>query len=451
MGNTASTAFGENLITAGPLEKDVYAGDELRIGEARIGVTQPTERCRTIGRRLGLPRILKVLHQFEACGFYARVIDPGKVSAMDIVQLHARPQSIWSIKRLHQVMFRDLRNDCIVGEVMQIPELCEDWKRRLEITRGRARRGEPLSSSLAEILRSSRASVIASHDRLRHPRGVSASGANTMLSYVPGRIVLQVALVAFAVGFTANPSVAAKITACTQLAICYCVNDDLKDVIEAKVARFRDVLATERKAGKAIGYMSVPLSTVGGGFFNVNMEVAAAAKRHIEKRFGDGQVWILNPGVPEANIPNGSGADYMLMWTQLLEGKEGLGEDFDFVYFVGPRDFARYLALDGNADMLRIEQFFDKRLESDPDLKKAVEKGLTRSAFRNYYALKASATFSKGAHDEWNIVRALNERRRAHDRFGIANQLAVLFDGAGVAPSSSEGATSDGYTGKCVN
>jgi hypothetical protein len=101
--------------------------------------------------------------------------------------------------------------------------------------------------------------------------------------------------------------------------------------------------------------------------------------------------------------------------------------------------------------MLRIEQFFDKRLESDPDLKKAVDKGLTRSAFRNYYALKASATFSKGAHDEWNIVRALNERRRAHDRFGIANQLAVLFDGGGVAPSSSEGATSDGYTGKCVN
>jgi hypothetical protein len=272
-----------------------------------------------------------------------------------------------------------------------------------------------------------------------------------MRSHVPGGMALQAALVAVMLSATVNPGVAAKITACTKLAICYCVNDDLKVVIEAKVARFRDVLATERKAGKAIGYMSVPLSTVGGGFFNVNMEVAAAAKRHIEKRFGDGQVWILNPGVSEANIPNGSGADYMLMWTQLLEGREGLGEDFDFVYFVGPQDFARYLALDGNADMLKIEQFFDKRLESDPDLRKAVDKGLTRSAFRNYYALKASATFSKGAHDEWNIVRTLNERRRALDRFGIANQLAVLFDGGGVAPSSSEGATSDGYTGKCLN
>ena len=248
----------------------------------------------------------------------------------------------------------------------------------------------------------------------------------------------------------AKPALAGKTTECSKIAVCYCVDDDLKSVIEGKVAHFREVLASQRKAGKAVGYMSVPLSTIGGGYFNVNMEVAAAAKAHIEKRFGDGQAWVLNPGVPEANIPNGSGADYMLMWTQILEGKEGLGEDFDFVYFVGPQDFARYFALDGSADMLKIELFFDRRLETDPDLRKAVDKGLTKSAFRNYYALKASTTFSKGAHDEWNIVRALNERRRAHDRFGVANQLAVLFDGAGVAPSSSEGVTSDGYAGKCA-
>jgi hypothetical protein len=115
----------------------------------------------------------------------------------------------------------------------------------------------------------------------------------------------------------ANPNIGAKITECTKISICYCVNGDPKDVIDAKVARFRGV----------------------------------SPPRHIEKRFGDGQVRILNPGVPEANIANGSGADYMPMWTQVLEGREGLGEDFDFVYFVGPQDFARYLALDGNADL----------------------------------------------------------------------------------------------------
>jgi hypothetical protein len=258
-------------------------------------------------------------------------------------------------------------------------------------------------------------------------------------------------LAAGVVALAPLPALAAKVTECAKIAICYCVNGDLKALIDTKVAIFRDVLAAQRKAGKAVGYMSVPLSTIGGGFFNVNVEVAAGARAHIEKRFGADQVWILNPGVPEANIPNGTGADYMLMWTTILEGKDGLGEDFDFVYFVGPQDFARYFALDGAADMLKIEQYFDKRLKTDADLQKAVEKGLTRSAFRNYYALKASTTFSKGAHDEWNIVRTLNERRRNNDRFGIANQLAVLFDGAGVTPSGSEAPTSEGYVGKCAN
>jgi hypothetical protein len=251
--------------------------------------------------------------------------------------------------------------------------------------------------------------------------------------------------------WSGSPVQAAKTTECTKIAVCYCVNSDLKELIEARVAMFRNTLSAERRTGKAIGYMSVPLSTIGGGFFNVNMEVAAAAKAHLERRFGSDQVWLLNPGGSEANIPNGSGADYMLMWTQVLEGKGGLGEDFDFVYFVGPSDFARYFGLDGNADMLKLEQFFDKRVASDPELRKAVGKGLTRSAFRNYYALKASVAFSKGAHDEWNIIRALNERRRADDRLGIANQLAVLFDGAGLAPGSSEGVASEGYAGKCVN
>ena len=273
-----------------------------------------------------------------------------------------------------------------------------------------------------------------------------------MQQQVPPAAIFRAAVLAVSMAaFPAYPVLAAKTTECTKIAVCYCVNSDLKELIDAKVAMFRNTLAAERRAGKAIGYMSVPLSTIGGGFINVNMEVAAAAKAQLEKRFGSGQVWVLNPGVPEANIPNGTGADYMLMWTQVLEGRDGLGEDFDFVYFVGPRDFARYFALDGNGDMLKIEQFFDKHVATDTDLRKAVDKGLTKSAFRNYYALKASVTFSKGAHDEWNIIRTLNERRRTDDRYGIANQLAILFDGSGLPPGSSEGATSEGYAARCAN
>ncbi|MDQ2963002.1 MAG: hypothetical protein M3R31_07580 [Pseudomonadota bacterium] len=242
---------------------------------------------------------------------------------------------------------------------------------------------------------------------------------------------------------------AAKSTECTKIGICYCVSSDLKPAIEAKVAFFRQLAAEARKAGKAVGYLSVPLSPTGGGYMKLNSEVAEAAKAAIEKRFGSDFVWVLNPGTADAELPNGSGADYMLMWTGILEGRDGLGDDFDFVYFAGPQDFARVFELDGSADMARIDQYFDKRLKSDPGLEKAVQGGLTKSAFRKYYALKASSAFSRGAHDEWNIIRLVNERRRNDSRLGIGNQLPVLFDGRGVPAADSESAVSDGYVGKC--
>ncbi len=158
---------------------------------------------------------------------------------------------------------------------------------------------------------------------------------------------------------------------------------------------------------------------------------------------------MLNPGTLDADLPKGTGADYMLMWASLLEGTDGLG-DFDFVYFAGPQDFARYFGFDGNNDMAKLDAYFDKRAKSDPDFEKAVQGGLTKAAFRKYYALRASASVSRGAHDEWNIVRLINERRRADGKLGTGNQIPVMFDGRGVDPADSEAPVSEGYVGKCA-
>ena len=116
---------------------------------------------------------------------------------------------------------------------------------------------------------------------------------------VPALAVIAAALLA------AHPRVAeaAKVSECTKIGICYCVNDELKLTIATKVERFRQVLAEQRKAGKAVGYLSVPLSPAGGGNFNINMEVAASAKAAIEKRFGADYIYVLNPGTPEATKP----------------------------------------------------------------------------------------------------------------------------------------------------
>jgi hypothetical protein len=151
-------------------------------------------------------------------------------------------------------------------------------------------------------------------------------------------------------------SVAANVTACTTLNLCYCINPDNRDAINANIARVRKLIVDQKTQGKAVGYMSVPLSTAGGSYFGVNTDVAAETKKAVEARLGQHSVWMLNPGA-EGNLPPGaSGADYMYMWTKILEGRSGLGEDFDFVYFVGPSEFARFFALTGSGDLETIEK-----------------------------------------------------------------------------------------------
>jgi hypothetical protein len=263
------------------------------------------------------------------------------------------------------------------------------------------------------------------------------------------RVAASTLVIAMALAVGHRSVHAAKSTECAKIGACYCVNDDLKPAIMSKVARFRQLIAEQRKAGKAVGYLSVPLSSTGGGNVNVNREVAESTRLAVEKRFGADAAWVLNPATLDADLPKGTGADYTLLWTSLIEGADGFG-DFDFVYFAGPQDFARSFGFDGNGDMAKLDAYFDKKVKVDPEFDKAVQNGLTKTAFRMYYALRASTSISRGAHDEWNIVRIINERRRADSRFGVGNQIPVLFDGRGVAPSDSEAAVSEGYAGKCA-
>ena len=262
------------------------------------------------------------------------------------------------------------------------------------------------------------------------------------------RTVLAFALAAVAA--VAPQAEAAKVTSCAKIGVCYCINDEHKAAIDAKIEKFRQLIAEQRKAGKAVIYLSVPLTSGGGGNFNVNKEVAAAAKAAIEKRYGADYMFVFNPANPDADLPRGStGTEYMVMWTAVLEGAEGFG-DFDAAYFAGPQDFARYFGFDGTNDMAKLDAFFDKRVASDPDFAKAVQGGLTKEAFRKYYALRASSTVSRGAHDEWNIFRLINEKRRADAKYGTPAQIPIVFDGQGVTPPQHESVVSEGYMGKCA-
>ena len=68
------------------------------------------------------------------------------------------------------------------------------------------------------------------------------------------RFAIPALALVLAAALAAHPRVAqaAKISECTKIGICYCVNDELKATIATKVERFRQILAEQRKAGKAV-------------------------------------------------------------------------------------------------------------------------------------------------------------------------------------------------------
>ncbi len=307
-----------------------------------------------------------------------------------------------------------------------VPKVAIRMSHNYNIFRGEATKREPTSVTSSRICRAAIRKVLNMRLSIK---AVALASATTMVAVVsslraenaPGR------------------------TACTKLDFCYRVSADLLPAIAENVARVRNLIAAKKAEGRAIGYLSVPLSPAGGGSYTINADAAGKIAESVERRLGPSSVWILNPAALGGDhMAGASGADYMYMWTQILEGPTAHGEDFDFFYFVGPTDFAGYFFPPKKDDQGRVRDerrapdnyltlldgIFDERLASNSGFKKEAEQGqVTKSSFRTYYGLRASVSFSYGSHDEWNIARMLNERRRGADDSGIANQLAVFFDG----------------------
>jgi hypothetical protein len=86
-----------------------------------------------------------------------------------------------------------------------------------------------------------------------------------------------------------------------------------------------------------------------------------------------------------------------------------------------------------------LAHWLTARAATDPDLKRVEDNPDTRRAFLRYYALRASSSYSSGAHDEWNIFVKINRKR------GLGDQIAMFFDGRPLSPGEMETEITAGY------
>jgi hypothetical protein len=227
----------------------------------------------------------------------------------------------------------------------------------------------------------------------------------------------------------------------TSVGIRYCADPAFDAVIASQIQRIRADLRAARQAGRLVIYASTPISPRGGGVEKVNVEIAASVKARLEKAYGGG-VWVLDPGayqLPGVDGKAPGGGDYMVMWTRVLAGEDGAGRDVDMAHFTGPGDMRAFFGCGADDLTGCLGRWLAGRAAGEPDLRRVADDAEARRAFLRYYALRASAAYSAGAHDEWNIVVRINRKR------ALGDQIAIFFDGRAVPPAAMETEISPGY------
>lgn len=126
-----SGALGENLVIEGGNETAVYLGDQFKIGDAIVEVSQPRQPCWKQARRWGIHNLVLQIVRCGRTGWYLRVLSQGIVSAGDELRLIARPQPDWSIARANQLFHHQREDFAGMRELIEVPTLSESWKTTL--------------------------------------------------------------------------------------------------------------------------------------------------------------------------------------------------------------------------------------------------------------------------------------------------------------------------------
>jgi MOSC domain-containing protein YiiM len=104
-------AMGENFTITGLLEENVYVGDTLQIGDLEFVVTKLREPCFKFNARMGYKGAAKAMLQSGYCGWYMRVITPGKLMAGSTINLQPGKQETAIADQVRAILKRDIQRD----------------------------------------------------------------------------------------------------------------------------------------------------------------------------------------------------------------------------------------------------------------------------------------------------------------------------------------------------
>jgi MOSC domain-containing protein YiiM len=122
-------SFGENLTVEGlPLEQELAVGDRIRIGSAKLVVTQPRVPCYKLGLRFGREDIVKRFLASRRTGYYLAVEAEGDVGAGDRVEALARHPARIPVADVIRVYASDRGDFATIERLVCLDALPQDWR-----------------------------------------------------------------------------------------------------------------------------------------------------------------------------------------------------------------------------------------------------------------------------------------------------------------------------------
>jgi MOSC domain-containing protein YiiM len=94
--------FGENLTISKLEETQIFVGNQYKLGEAIIEVTQPREPCSKLGIVFGTQKVVKQFWNSTKSGVYFKVLQTGNVNKGDALILIKQSENTSSIAEVYE-------------------------------------------------------------------------------------------------------------------------------------------------------------------------------------------------------------------------------------------------------------------------------------------------------------------------------------------------------------
>lgn len=125
----APAVFGENLTLSGAVETDIAIGDRFSWGEVVLEVSQPRAPCFKFAMATGRPDAPSAMTVSGRCGWYFRVITPGRAPVGNATMVREASPGGPSVREAFFAVLDPRTAPEILAKVHAAPRLASSWRK----------------------------------------------------------------------------------------------------------------------------------------------------------------------------------------------------------------------------------------------------------------------------------------------------------------------------------